>query len=231
MESLKSEKFDYSNQGHVILLDQFWKDMTNGRDRLPYLAKTNNSNNLWLSPSWCDVGFQGLDPSTDLRGMGVLGLRQLAYFANRHQHDALELLKESNHPRRFFPFSATGINMTSFLMDLLLERRLDRLLCSTYDSNKDLQDILSNTSNKMTSMTEMKTSYIDNKNVDTEEVSVEAAVTRLHELYKVIYSDFVELWRLRDPPNIMSFNEVFEELKRNWQKSYPNIEEQKLELI
>jgi hypothetical protein len=30
-----------------------------------------------LSKQWTDVGFQGDDPKTDFRGMGMLGLNQL----------------------------------------------------------------------------------------------------------------------------------------------------------
>ncbi len=38
-----------------------------------------------LGPHWADIGFQGDNPATDLRGAGVLGLLQLLYL---HHHDA-----------------------------------------------------------------------------------------------------------------------------------------------
>jgi len=30
-----------------------------------------------ISPQWTDIGFQGSDPATDFRGMGLLGLLDL----------------------------------------------------------------------------------------------------------------------------------------------------------
>jgi hypothetical protein len=47
---------------------------------------------------WGIVGFQGKDPSTDFRGMGLLGLEQLLYFS---KYDAArDILQDSDHPRR-----------------------------------------------------------------------------------------------------------------------------------
>ena len=37
-----------------------------------------------VSEQWKDMGFQGTDPATDFRGMGLLGLEQLIYFAERY---------------------------------------------------------------------------------------------------------------------------------------------------
>jgi len=33
-----------------------------------------------LSEKWIDIGFQGVDPVTDFRGSGILGLENLYYF-------------------------------------------------------------------------------------------------------------------------------------------------------
>ena len=41
-----------------------------------------------VSPQWKELGFQGIDPATDFRGMGVFGLMCLQYPSNR-SHDLL----------------------------------------------------------------------------------------------------------------------------------------------
>ena len=62
--------------------------------------------------------YVGCDPSTDFRGMGFFGLLQLEYFARKHTENAKRCLQESINPlRAYFPFAATGINFTFFLME------------------------------------------------------------------------------------------------------------------
>ena len=36
-----------------------------------------------ISKQWSEIGFQGNDPATDFRGMGILGLKCLLYPCNR----------------------------------------------------------------------------------------------------------------------------------------------------
>lgn len=35
-----------------------------------------------ISKQWCEIGFQGNDPKTDFRGMGLLGLHNLLWVEN-----------------------------------------------------------------------------------------------------------------------------------------------------
>jgi hypothetical protein len=57
------------------------------------------------------LGFQGLDPSTDFRSMGLLGLKNIVYFA----------LNETKYIRLFckrdYPMACTAINITKYLID------------------------------------------------------------------------------------------------------------------
>ena len=48
-----------------------------------------------LCKEWGEIGFQGQDPATDFRGMGMLGLEQLLYFTTKHNKTALKVLKLS----------------------------------------------------------------------------------------------------------------------------------------
>ncbi|KAI6656961.1 ELMO domain-containing protein 1 [Oopsacas minuta] len=76
------------------------------------------------SKQWSDLGFQGLDPATDFRGMGYLALTQLYYLANTRTELARNLLLKSQHPEYGYPFALVGIHTTSFLSNLLTTRSL-----------------------------------------------------------------------------------------------------------
>jgi hypothetical protein len=70
------------------------------------------------SEQWKEIGFQGKNPATDFRGMGILGLQNLCYFAQNHRSVARQLLSHSNHPRFGYSFAVVGINLTSLLVEL-----------------------------------------------------------------------------------------------------------------
>jgi hypothetical protein len=48
-------------------------------------------------PHWNDVGFQGNDPTTDLRGSGMVGVLQLLYLAQNYKDLGLKLASLSRH--------------------------------------------------------------------------------------------------------------------------------------
>lgn len=58
---------------------------------------------------------QSKDPTTDLRGMGVLGLYTLVYFVEQYPAVAHAIV----HSGRAYPFAAVGINVTQMLCSLL----------------------------------------------------------------------------------------------------------------
>lgn len=143
------------NAQHVALLCAFWDLMMPGTKRRSEGADSSSSPSpaphcsgglpdspapanateagcgdlALVSPDWGEVGFQGKDPASDFRGMGLLGLVQLVYFAAAHNLRARQILFESRHPRRYFPMAATGINITHFVVHTLVgENRLHGLL-------------------------------------------------------------------------------------------------------
>ncbi|GMF32871.1 unnamed protein product [Phytophthora fragariaefolia] len=61
---------------------------------------------------WEDIGFQGTDPSTDLRGCGVLSLLQTLYLVDTYPDLAHRFHTLSQHPTRHFPFACVLINVT-----------------------------------------------------------------------------------------------------------------------
>lgn len=59
--------------------------------------------------------------------MGMLGLDQLLYFAEKFPNDARKSLSAANSQYEF-PFAITGINLTSLILKLLEKRLLNYLL-------------------------------------------------------------------------------------------------------
>ncbi|NXG39919.1 ELMD3 protein, partial [Dromaius novaehollandiae] len=89
---------------------------------------------------WEELGFQGADPGTDLRGTGMLGLMQMLYFVMDSQTLPLahKIFKLSQHetqarsaaltpvPLQNFPFCIMSVNITRLVIQALREERLSR---------------------------------------------------------------------------------------------------------
>ncbi|ELR18129.1 ELMO/CED12 family protein [Acanthamoeba castellanii str. Neff] len=82
-----------------------------------------------VTPQWKQIGFQGNDPATDFRGMGLLGLTTILYFARHHGDTLSALLKQG----RSYPWASTGINLTQMLFKSL---KLDEALIRAADSSE-----------------------------------------------------------------------------------------------
>jgi hypothetical protein len=63
---------------------------------------------------WARIGFQGRDPATDFRGMGVLGLDLIAYCARRYP--ALTREMATVPEPHDYPWAITGINLGHTMM-------------------------------------------------------------------------------------------------------------------
>jgi hypothetical protein len=113
VESRRSIPYDSSNESHEKLLLKLWK-----------FLKPDEELKSRKSKQWEDIGFQGDDPATDFRGMGILGLEQLCFFAQFDAHNAQRSLKISLDPRIGFPFAICGITITAMLKELLYEDML-----------------------------------------------------------------------------------------------------------
>jgi len=64
------------------------------------------------------------DPATDFRGMGLLGLQNLVYFAKNRQEDARSVLLCARSPKYEYPFSIAGINLTAMILKMVEARKL-----------------------------------------------------------------------------------------------------------
>eukprot|EP00053_Salpingoeca_punica_P026433 m.20542 g.20542 ORF g.20542 m.20542 type:complete len:324 (+) comp8740_c0_seq1:196-1167(+) len=112
LEALRNEAavtFDPANNSHEQLLEDLWA-----------LLKPDVPRDGRVSDQWTEIGFQGRDPATDFRGMGVLSLKNIVYFARHFPEDVARVMRPANDPFAY-PFAAAGINLTAHLFQLLKE--------------------------------------------------------------------------------------------------------------
>lgn len=71
-----------------------------------------------ISKEWIEIGFQGADPATDFRAVGILGLQQLLTVCTdqRYKQAALKMYEDSQNQECWYFFAVTGLNITSKLI-------------------------------------------------------------------------------------------------------------------
>eukprot|EP00009_Paramoeba_aestuarina_P001621 CAMPEP_0201516950 /NCGR_PEP_ID=MMETSP0161_2-20130828/8185_1 /ASSEMBLY_ACC=CAM_ASM_000251 /TAXON_ID=180227 /ORGANISM="Neoparamoeba aestuarina, Strain SoJaBio B1-5/56/2" /LENGTH=949 /DNA_ID=CAMNT_0047914311 /DNA_START=103 /DNA_END=2952 /DNA_ORIENTATION=+ len=73
-----------------------------------------------VSDQWKKLGFQGKDPGTDFRGMGLLGLKHILYFAKTYTKIFVDMATTQNaRESHYYPVSTAGINISSMLLEIL----------------------------------------------------------------------------------------------------------------
>jgi len=102
--------YDCNNDVHEKSLLLLWNELMPNRHLECRVTK-----------QWQDIGFQGDDPKTDFRGMGVLGLDNLVYFVSKYTHVARRALSNSMHPLNGYTFAIVGINLTSIALGLVVD--------------------------------------------------------------------------------------------------------------
>uniref|UniRef100_A0A8C5MI42 ELMO domain containing 3 n=1 Tax=Leptobrachium leishanense TaxID=445787 RepID=A0A8C5MI42_9ANUR len=108
---------DSGQQVHVRVLQTIYKRLTGARFDCPLYGS-----------HWEQLGFQGLDPGTDLRAAGLLGLMHPLYMVMEPKtlplaHDIFRL---SQHHTQNFPFCVMSINITRICIQALREERVSR---------------------------------------------------------------------------------------------------------
>lgn len=114
LDELRRKKFTFDDSQDSAKLIELWKCLK-GPDDLLY---TN------YDYRWTEIGFQGKDPSTDFRGMGMLAVTNLHIFATNYNELASKIYSKSLHPKFGYPFAIVGINITSWIYFLLLNGHL-----------------------------------------------------------------------------------------------------------
>jgi len=79
---------------------------------------------------WEEIGFQGTDPATDLRGVGLLGLIQATYLTTTPEliPFARSALSLARNPDQEFPFLVLSINVSRIALHALRDGLLNRLV-------------------------------------------------------------------------------------------------------
>ncbi|GMT32315.1 hypothetical protein PFISCL1PPCAC_23612, partial [Pristionchus fissidentatus] len=129
VETLRTTSYDPLNTQHSSFLSHLW-DILNPADPIEGMK----------SKRWGEIGFQGSDPSTDFRGMGVLSLHQLIYFAEKEPERVRAVLSMSHHPTIGFPFAIAGINFTALARKFLQEGILKSHFYNTLDHPESIDD-------------------------------------------------------------------------------------------
>lgn len=102
-----AELYDADKPAHVRALKDLWS-----------LAFPLSAFEL-PSQTWKDVGFQGTDPRTDLRGAGFLGLVHLSALLSQHGAGMLSLDEDLPSDLRQLPIAIASINCTAMLLSHL----------------------------------------------------------------------------------------------------------------
>jgi len=111
-ETRRAEAYDSNNPEHEKRLMHLWE---------LYKPDVRLSNRI--SEEWTEIGFQGKDPATDFRGMGVLGLDHLIAFAEYHPEAARAVLSDCIKHKNWFSFAITSLNITADAFHFLKERK------------------------------------------------------------------------------------------------------------
>ena len=193
MEILRNESFDMYNDAHVDMLEGFWMDMKGSERTVSGI----------ISPEWTSLGFQGNDPTTDFRSMGILGLHQLALFARRKTEIAHLILKEFTAPGHNFPFAIIGINLTRLVMSMLSERRLHVYIIQRF-GNLTVNASLA---------------YLEGPSNDAD--CIQYVIALVHDLYCIAFEEFYLVWIVRKPTSIMAFTDLYNEVEALMFEKYP----------
>jgi len=172
IHKLAKEPFDPSNSQHEAQLEELWDLLR------PGVRRDKGRKTL----EWQEIGFQGKDPATDFRGMGILSLANLVYFAKNCTEMVQIILSpymaNSTPSSPAFPFAISGINITSMVLNLCLKGEFNEYFY-VYGST----------------------------------------VREFHELYCDIFTEFNTFYWGKKPKDIMTFNKILVEFRREICKS------------
>ena len=110
--------FDNTDNFHTTVLDTIYRLLMKSQVSCPRYGS-----------HWEDIGFQGNDPATDLRGAGMLGLVNLFDFVTSPiaYQIALDILKLSRDVTQRFPMCALSMSLTVIVITLLRDGKLSKV--------------------------------------------------------------------------------------------------------
>ncbi|CAH1777094.1 unnamed protein product [Owenia fusiformis] len=108
LEIIRKTKYSSENHQHEAMIMQLWETL------MP-----NEPLESRISKQWQEIGFQGDDPKTDFRGMGLLGLQNLVFFVTQFTDTARQVFSHSLHPQMGYSFAIVGINLSHMTYQLM----------------------------------------------------------------------------------------------------------------
>jgi ELMO/CED-12 family/SAM domain (Sterile alpha motif)/N-terminal or F0 domain of Talin-head FERM/ELMO, armadillo-like helical domain len=103
------EMYDKENPIHEAVLMALW-----------HTVNPNVKLQSRVSDQWKELGFQGADPATDFRGMGLIGLKHLLYFAKVYTSTFKDMAhQQASRETKYYPTAVAGINISQMLFALL----------------------------------------------------------------------------------------------------------------
>lgn len=110
LKKMALETFDKENEAHMQSLYKLWQ-VGFGDDAPVY--------NL-VSQDWKKLGFQSDDPMRDFRGVGIFGLEQILFFAEKCPAKFRHILDiEHYRGSEMYPFVVASFNVTMMIFELL----------------------------------------------------------------------------------------------------------------
>jgi hypothetical protein len=123
------QPFDQDNSSHEQQLLRLW-----------VLLCPDTKLSARISSDWGEIGFQGTNPATDFRGMGMFGLRNLVSFAELYPREAKAVLRASGAADlKWFPFAITGINLSGDIASWLRAGELHDFMFAYPDKEQALR--------------------------------------------------------------------------------------------
>lgn len=115
--------FDENSDEHNSVLQELWKAAFL---ETPWTGRK--------SKNWSQMGWQGMDPITDLRGAGFLALECLLDLYKRDYHLFRKLMEKSDGVRSEweYPFAVAGVNITFELIQMFQLRDIEKLPSTSY---------------------------------------------------------------------------------------------------
>ena len=120
VQQLRAIAFDNEQAEHNDLIQRLWKGFK-GDGAIPPIPDER----------WKELGFQGVDPASDFRSVGILGLQQLVYFAEFEKCKYRPIYQEAEYGPYWYSFAIVALNATNAVCTYLKNGQLDIILYQT----------------------------------------------------------------------------------------------------
>lgn len=131
---LQSVALDHANTVHRRMLITVYRRLERVKSAEPDPPTTG--------PAWEKLGFQGLNPGTDLRSSGIFALLQMLFLTDHAALMTAAMYAASRKPQTEFPFALVCTNFTAVALEALKERGLhDAIAAKKKQKAKDRPDL------------------------------------------------------------------------------------------